>query len=62
MKFLDEQDNEIAKWICDKNADWTEPKEIPDGFEIIGVYGNIVAGWDVQFGFLLWNPKPSVQS
>ena len=56
LKFLDEKDNEIAKWDCDSTAPWTEPKEIPDGFEIIGVYGNTNKGWDIEFGFLLWNP------
>ena len=47
LKFLDEKDNEIVTWDCCSHATWTEPKEIPDGFEIIGIYGNTNKNWDV---------------
>ena len=41
FKFLDENDNEIAKLESDNYGDWKkQDMEIPDGFSIIGVYGN----------------------
>ena len=59
MKFLDEKDNEIVKWDHDSNTTWTPAKEIPDGFEIIGLYADTRKDYDApQFGFLIWNPKP----
>ena len=61
MKFLDEKDNEIVKWETGSNGTWApETKEIPDGFEIIGLYGDTRKDHnDPQFGFLIWNPKPT---
>ena len=60
IQFLDEKDNELAKWDRVSSGDWTQAKEIPHGFEIIGIYGDTTkktAG--VQFGFLIWNPRPT---
>ena len=61
IQFLDEKDNEIVKWTFGGEETW-QTKELPDGFEIIGVYGDTRAGYDVKFGFLIWNPKPSKSS
>ena len=61
MKFLDEKDNELLKWET-KDGTWQPAKEIPDGFEIIGLFGDTRKSYKgAQFGFLLWNPKPSSQ-
>ena len=42
MQFLDEKDNELVKWeYGDNSSDYTwRTKEIPDLFEIIGIYGD----------------------
>ena len=59
IQFLDEKDNEIVKLESNDYGDWGPAKELPAGFEIIGVYGNTTKnGSNPQFGFLLWNPKP----
>ena len=63
IQFLDEKDNEIVKWDGYHTGTWQPAKEVDDGFEIIGLYGNVP--WkhdDPQFGFLIWNPKPSVSN
>ena len=58
IKFLDEKDNEIVQHVGSNTGDWTE-KELPQGFEIIGVYGNTAKPYsEIQIGFLIWNPKP----
>ena len=60
IKFLDEKDTEIVNWDGGPSIPWQPAKEIPAGFEIIGIYGNTTdMGWNVQFGLLIWNPKPS---
>ena len=40
LKFLDETDNEIVKWDSNTGGDWSTAKIIPQGFEIIGIYGD----------------------
>ena len=40
IKFLDKNDNELVKWEGHKENGTWETKEIPDGFEIIGLYGD----------------------
>ena len=56
IQFLDEKDNEIAKYDSLSSGDWSEAKTLPEGFEIIGIYGNTTKPYDdIQFGFLLWN-------
>ena len=58
MNFLDEKDNEIVKWDNGTAGTWQPAKELPDGFEIIGIYGDTRKDYtNPQFGFLLWNPK-----
>ena len=59
IKFLDEKDNEIYKWEYSTGT-YQPTKEIPDGFEIIGLYGDTTKADAnaAQFGFLLWKPKP----
>ena len=53
MQFLDEKDNEIVKWDGHDSGTWTPVKEIPDGFEIIGLYGDTTKKCSgIQFGFL----------
>ena len=59
IQLLDEKDNELAKLssAIDGGA-WQPAKEIPDLFEIIGVYGNTTKDYKtLQFGFLIWNRK-----
>ena len=62
MQFLDEKDNELAKWEY-SDGTWQPAKDIPAGFEIIGLYGDSRKDFaGAQFGFLLWNPRPSKQN
>ena len=59
IKFLDEKDNEIVQCEGRSSGSWEVAKELPQGFEIIGIYGNTTKPYSaIQFGFLLWNPKP----
>ena len=44
IQFLDEKNNEIAKWEGYDEGTWQPAKEIPDGFEIIGIYGDTTKG------------------
>ena len=56
MQFLDENDNELNKWDCNNSGTW-KPVKIPDGFEIIGIYGDTRKDYtNPQFGFLIYNP------
>ena len=40
MKFLDKNDYVISEWDNYSGATWTEAHVIPDGFEIIGIFGD----------------------
>ena len=40
LKFLDEKDSEIVKWDSETGGTWSDAKSIPEGFEIIGIYGD----------------------
>ena len=63
MKFLDENDNELDKWESSGAANWLPAKEIPAGFEVIGIYGDTKKNYDkIQFGLLIWNPKWASQN
>ena len=61
IQLLDEKDDVLVKWDgLSNNGDWQPAKEIPDGFNIIGVFGDTRKNSsDPQFGFLIWNAKPS---
>ena len=40
IQFLDEKDNKLVDWEGHNSGNWEPAKEIPDGFEIIGLYGD----------------------
>ena len=54
IQLQDEKDNELAKFYYDGTLQ--PAKQIPDGFEIIGIYGDTTKDYQkLQFGFLIWN-------
>ena len=59
FQFFDENDNEIAKVESAKYGVWKkQAMELPDGFSILGVYGNTNTDYnDPKFGFLIWNKR-----
>ena len=58
IQFLDENDNEITKVESSDLGKWNQAMELPDGFSIIGVYGNTTtSNSDPKFGFLIWNQR-----
>ena len=61
IQLQDEKDNELVKYSgYTADGTWQPAKEIPEGFEIIGVYGNTTNDcYHLQFGFLIWNRKQS---
>ena len=61
IQLLDEKNNELVIHSgAANNGAWQPAKEIPDGFEIIGVYGDTTKDYcKVQFGFLIWNGNQS---
>ena len=57
MKFLDKNDNELSKWENYDGGIWSDAIVVPNGFEVIGVYGNTNTNYNLQFGLLIWNPR-----
>ena len=62
MKFLDKNDNELSKWENSDSATWEDAIVIPDGWEVIGVYGDTRQNASLQFGLLIWNPRWASQN
>ena len=49
---------EVAKWENEHQGDRRVAQEIPDGYEIIGMYGNDSGDRITSLGFILWTPNP----
>ena len=63
MKFEDNQKTEIVNghYDCSNSEKWTESKIIPDGYEIIGIYGDQTEDRLKSFGFIIWKPNPDAK-
>ena len=56
IKFLSEDNTSIAN-IEFFQGEW-ETIEIPDGYEIIGLYGCASEEFLTSLGFIIWIPNP----
>ena len=56
--FYDPKGNEVAKWENENQGDRRVAQEIPEGYEIIGMYGNDSSDRITSLGFILWTPNP----